>query len=47
MFRDSDWSGDNRLTNKGLVSIETVVLRRWGSETHNFGVSGHRKDIES
>ena len=22
---------------KGLVSKETVVLRRWGSETQNFG----------
>ena len=21
----------------GLVSRETVVLRRWGRETHNFG----------
>jgi len=24
-------------TSKGLVSKETVVLRRWGRETQNFG----------
>ena len=24
-------------TNKGLVSKETLVLCRWGSETQNFG----------
>ena len=24
---------------KGLVSEETVVLRRWGSETRKFGLS--------
>ena len=24
---------------RGLVSIETVVLRRWGSDTRKFGLS--------
>ena len=24
---------------RGLVSKETVVLRRWGSETRKFGIS--------
>ena len=28
-----------RLKLRGLVSEETVVLRRWGSETRKFGLS--------
>jgi len=39
---------------RGLVSKETVVLRRWGRETQNFGfincvdkVTGYRKGIKS
>ena len=27
----------NQETSKGLDSKETVVLRRWGHETQNFG----------
>ena len=27
------------LVQRGLVSIETVVLRRWGSDTRKFGLS--------
>ena len=41
-----DWS-------RGLVSEETVVLRRWGSDTRKFGSStelimsiDHRTEIE-
>ena len=28
-----------RIIVKGVVSEETVVLRRWGSETRKFGLS--------
>ena len=32
-----NWCLFNLQTSKGLVSKETVVLRRWGRETQNFG----------
>ena len=31
--------GEKKTSEGGLVSEETVVLRRWGSETRKFGLS--------
>ena len=36
-FIFKDWNRD--YDKRGLVSKETVVLRRWGSETRKFGLS--------
>jgi len=34
--------------NKGVISKETVVLRRWGSETQKFGfITDHRRVMEA
>ena len=37
----------HQMSKRGLVSEETVVLRRWGSDTRKFGLSiDHRTEIE-
>jgi len=34
-----EWQHKNKKKlRRGLVSKETVVLRRWGRETHKFGL---------
>ena len=40
VFRDFNFSGQDKLIftmNEGVVSKETVVLRRWGSSIQKFG----------
>ena len=37
-FLSSMWSA-TEFESRGLVSKETVVLRRWGSDTRKFGLS--------